>query len=98
MLGCLDLGAFRSKDVLLEEALSDKIFQVLLEGPAVDNFVSFTIMIGVILFCSEKCEIVLNWSWISNPWLVLDGVEDLINGELQKSEVFLQLVGSEWTW
>ena len=38
MLGCSNLNAaLGGKDVLFEEALLDELFQVLSEGPAVDD-------------------------------------------------------------
>ena len=36
---------------------------------------------GTILFCSGECAIVLDQSRTSKPRLVLDSVEDLIDGE-----------------
>ena len=44
-----------------------------------------------------KWRVVLDRSRVSNPWLVFDGVEDLIDRELQWSEAFLRSVISEWT-
>ena len=51
-------GCFGSEDVLFEKTLLDELFQILLEGPTVDDLVSLTVMVEAIFFCSEKCEIV----------------------------------------
>ena len=59
---------------------------------------SLSVMIGAIFFCSGECGIVLNWSRVLNPWLVLDVVEDLIDEESQRSEMMLCPEGSEWAW
>ena len=34
----------------------------------------------------------------SYPWLVRDGIDDVIDGEFQQSEVLLCSEGSEWIW
>jgi len=49
----------------------------------VDGLVSFGFVVR-----AGKRENVLDWSWTLDPWLVLDGVEDLVNQELQWSEVY----------
>jgi len=56
----------------------------------VDGLVPLTVMVGTILFCSEKYKIVLDWSRVPDLWLVLDGIEDLIDGEPKRSEVLCQ--------
>jgi len=90
-------GYFGSKDVLFEEILVDELFQVLLEGPTVDGLVPLTVMVIGIFFCSEKHGIVPNWSLASNSLLVLDGIEDLVDGEPQRSEMFCS-ESSEGAW
>jgi len=40
----------------------------------------FAVVIGTILFCSEKCRI--DWSRTPDQWLVFDEIADLINGSL----------------
>ena len=46
----------RGKDVLFEEALVNKFFQVLLETSTVVGLVSFTIMVETIFFRSRGCD------------------------------------------
>ena len=59
---------------------------------------SLTIMIGTIFLFSGKYGIVSDGSWASNPRLILDGVEDLVDGEPQRSGILFRLEGSEGTW
>ena len=62
-----------------------------------NDLLSLTIIVRATFFCSEKCEVVLDWFRTSDPWLVIDGVEDLID-EHQRSEVLCRLVSLEQTW
>ena len=43
-----------SEDVLFEEALLDELFQVPLEGPTIDSFMPFTVMIGAVFLQPQK--------------------------------------------
>jgi len=54
----------------------------------VDGLVPFTVMVGTIFLRTEKRGIVLDWSQTSDPGLVFDGVEDLVDRELQQSKAF----------
>jgi len=81
----------QSEDVLFEEALADKFFQVPPEALAVDDMVSFTVMIRIVLFCSGECGVVLGRPRTPHPWLIFDGIEDFIDGELQRSEMLFHL-------
>ena len=63
-----------------------------------DGLVPFSLMKGAIFLRLEQWEIVMEWPWMYYPWLVLDGVEDLIDWELQQSEVFHWSIVSERTW
>jgi len=83
---------------ILEEALADELFQVLLDASTVDSLLPLFVMVRAVFFCLGEYGIILAWFRMSDPWLVLDGVEDLIDSELQQSEVLCQLVGLEWTW
>ena len=58
---------------------------------------SLAVMVGAVLFCSEMCGVVLDGSWMPDPGLVLDGVEDFIDGEHEWSGLLHRLVGSEQT-
>jgi len=89
-------SSFCGKNVFCEE--EDKLYQVFSEAPAVDSLVSFAVMIGTILFCSGRCRIVPDWSRVPNPWLVFDGIEDLVDGKPEGSELFCQLESSERVW
>ena len=44
------------------------------------SLVSFSVVIGTVLFCFERCRIV-------QDWLVFDGVEDLVDEKPEQSEV-----------
>ena len=77
----------------------DEFFQLLLEGPIVDDLLSLAVMIGAIFFCSGKCGTIPDWSRAPKPQLILDIVEDLANRESQWCEIlFLQFVGLERIW
>jgi len=60
-----------------------------------DGLVPLIVMVGAGLFCSEKSGAILDESWMPDLWLVLDGVEDFIDGEPKWSELLYWLVGSE---
>jgi len=75
-------GCPQGKNVLFEEALADKFFQVLPEASAVDGLVSRTVMVRTIFFRFGECEVVLDWLRVLSLRLVLDGVEDFIDGGL----------------
>ena len=90
-------GCFGIEDVLFEEILLDELFQVLSEGPTMNGLVSLVVIVGAIFFYSRKRRIVPDWSRALNTQLVLKGVEDLGDRELQRSEMlFHQIVSSEW--
>ena len=61
-----------------------------------DYLVAFIIVIRKILFCSGECRVVLDWPQASHPLLVLDGIEDFINGEPQQSVVLFHLEVLRW--
>ena len=86
-LGCPDPTAASGEDVFFEEALTNDLFQVLLEALAVDDFAPHTVGKSNILLLLGG-GVVMNWSRTSDPWLDLDNVEDLVDGESQRSEVF----------
>ena len=52
-------------------------------------------MIRTIFFHSEKYEVVLDLLRMLYLWLVLDGVEDFVDGESQRNEVLFHLEGLE---
>jgi len=45
----------RSKDLLFEKALEDKIFQVLPEASAMDGLVPLTVKVRTVIFYSAEC-------------------------------------------
>ena len=75
----------------------DELFLIFPEAPAVDGLVPFAVGVRTILFCSRKCRIVSDWSRASDPPLVLDGIEDLVNGEPERSKMLCRLEGLEKT-
>ena len=58
--------------------------QVFLKATTV-GLVSFTVVIETILFCSGRCRIVSDWSQAPDSWLVLDGIKDLVDREVERS-------------
>ena len=66
-----------------------------LEALTVDGLIPFTVVVGSVPFCSKKCRIVLNCFWTSDPCLVLDSIEDLVDEEPKRSEMLCQLEGLE---
>ena len=61
-----------------------------------DNFVPFTVVVGAVLFCSGMREVILDGSRMPDQRLILDGIEDFVDAESERSELLYQLVGSEW--
>jgi len=45
---------FRCENILLEEALADELFQLLLEASIMDGFVSLAVVVEAVLFCSGR--------------------------------------------
>ena len=76
-------GRSERKNVLLEEALEDEFFQIPPETFAVGGLVSLALAERTILFRSEKCEVMLDRLWAPYSRLVLDSIEDLVDGELE---------------
>jgi len=54
----------------------------------VDGLVPFTVVVGTVFLRLGKRGIVVDWSRASNPGLIFDGVEDLVDRELQRNEAF----------
>ena len=52
---------------------------------------------GTILFCSGECRVVLDRSWMPDLQLVLDCVEDLVDGKPEWGNVLCRLKGLERT-
>jgi len=87
-----------SSNVLLEEVLANKFFQVPPEASEVGGLVSLTIVVRTIIFHFRKCRVVLDRLRAPYPWLVLDGIEDFIDGEPQWGGVLFRPESSKWTW
>ena len=75
--------------------MADKFFQVLSQTSVVDGLVPLTVIVRTVFFHSEKCKVVLDWLRALYPRLVLDGVENFVDGEPQQSEVLFHLEGLE---
>ena len=86
-----------SKDVLFEEALLDELFQIPSEGPTIDDLVPFTFVVGAVFLRPGKRRIVLDRLRAFDPRWILEGVEQFVDRELQRSEVFHWSVSSERT-
>ena len=82
---------FGDTDVFFEEALADELFQVSSKVLTMDGSVPLAVMEGTILFCSGKFEVVMDRSRTSDPQLVLDSVEDLVNRKHEWGECFISL-------
>jgi len=66
-------------NVLYEEALTDKFFQVPPVASTVDSLVSLVIVEGTVLLCSGEGRIVLDWFRAPDLGLVFDGIINLID-------------------
>ena len=77
-------GRLGGKNVLSEEALSDKFFHVPVEASVVDDLVFLTIVKGTILSRSRGCRVVLDWLRAPYPRLVFDGTKALGDGDLSE--------------
>ena len=53
---------------------------------------------GTVLFCSRECRVVLDRSRANDSKLVLDGVEDFVDGKYERGKVLCQLEVLERTW
>ena len=60
-----------------------------------DAHVSLAAVVGEALFYFGMRGVILDGSRMLDSLLVLDGVEDLVDGETQYSELLYRLVGSE---
>jgi len=76
----------------------DEHFEVLSKAPTMSDLVLLTIVVKAILFCSGMRGAVLDGSQTPDSGLILDGVEDFVDGEPERSELLYRLVGSERTW
>ena len=63
---------------------------------AVDGMLSLAAMVRIIFFHSGECMVVLDRLRALYPPLVLDGIEDFVDGKSQWSEVLFHLEGLEW--
>ena len=55
-------------------------------------------MVGAIIFCFEKRRTIWYQSWVLDPELILDRLEDVLDGELRRSRVLTHLEGLERIW
>ena len=88
----------RGEDVLFEEALPDKSFQVCTEALVVNSLMSVTVVIRTILFYSGECRVILDRPRMRHLRLVFDGIKDFIDGEPQRSEALFHFEGVRWIW
>jgi len=75
--------------------LTDKFFQVPTEISTTSGLVSLSFVQEIVLFCFEKCGVMLDRLRGFYPRLALDGIEDVVDGEPQRGKVLLCSVGSE---
>ena len=50
-----------------------------------DGLVPLIVMVEAILFCFEMQGVVLDWSRTPDPELILDDVEDFVDGKSERS-------------
>ena len=77
-------------------ALLNEIFEVLTEGPTLRSLVSLAAMKGAVVFRSGIGMAVWLRFRTLHPGFTLDGFEDILNRELQQSEIVIHPVGSKW--
>jgi len=75
-------GCLGGEDVLFEEVLADKFFQVPLEALTMGGPVSFTVIIRAILFCSGECGVVLDQPRTPHPGWSLMALKTSLMGSL----------------
>ena len=61
-----------------------------------DRLVSLTVVIRTVFFRSEECWVVLDWLRALYPRLVLDVIENFIDGKPQWSKVLFHLEALKW--
>jgi len=83
------------EDVLLKKPLTNQVFKILAEGLTFGNLVSLAITEGAIFFYSEKGRIIWYRLWALNSRLILDCLEDILDGKLQR-RVLTHLDDLEW--
>jgi len=66
--------------------------ELLSEGPTVDCTMAHPVMESTIVIGSGALRVRRKWSRTPQPGLVLDGAEDPIDGDLERSEVSVNLV------
>jgi len=77
--------------------LTDELFQVPPKVLTMDGAVSLVVMKGAILFYPRERGVILDRSRMPDSRLLLDGIEDLIDGEPERGEVLCQFEGLEQT-
>ena len=85
---------FECEDVLLKIALLDEIFKVLSERLALRNLMSLVFVKWTVIFGFETNRVMYLGLQTTHTGLTLDGLEDVLDQELQRDEVVGYLVGS----
>ena len=73
----------------------NKIFKILVEGPTLGSLVSFAIMERVVLRSGTGRTMLLRFQML-HPGLTLESFEEILDRELQRSEVVIHSVNSKW--
>ena len=89
-------GSSGCKDVFPKISLLNKIFEILLERPALRSLVSLAVMDGVVVFGSGTSRIVWLRFWTLHPGLTLDGFEHILDRKFQWSKAVIHPVDSKW--
>ena len=87
-------GGSGYKDVLSEIALLDNIFNILAERLALRSSVSIVVVKRIVVSRFVASKIAGVCLWILHPGQTFDGIEDVLDRELQRGETVRYLVSS----
>jgi len=73
----------------------DKVFKIHAERSTLGSLMPLAIMERAVILHSGSGKIVLLWLLMLHPRLIVDGFEDVLDRELQWSEVVIHSVSSE---
>ena len=76
----------------------DQVFKIFAEGSTLCGLVSLDIVVEAIIIHPGKGRIMWRRIWVLDLWLILDGLEYLVDRELQRSVLLFHLEGSDRIW
>jgi len=80
-------GGSKCEDVLLEIALSDKIFKILTEELTLRSLISLAVVEEIVVSRFGTSRVMCFYLRMLHSGLTLNGFEDVLNRELQRSEM-----------